>query len=437
MGIPSHISKFSSVASILFMGLGSAAVVIACGDDDVDLNLSTGGGSDAGTDSGKKTPTTTADAGEDAGPIDPVGGDVKTYTVGGAVTGLTAGSLVLTNNGGDDITVTADGAFVFATPVADTTGYAVAVKTQPAGQICAATLNSGTLAGANVTTVAVTCQKGFKVGGVITGLVGTGLVLENNGGDTLTVGADATTFTFAGLVPTTGPFDISVSASPAEQTCTVKSGGSGSIANADYGAARIECITKTYSLGGSIAGLVGGVEITLQNNGAGDIVKGNGDFSFGDTFVKGDDYAVTIAQPTATVLQQNALVSFEMQHCVLGANASGKVASANVTLAVTCATICGYADEGGNVALACPDGETIKSIDFASYGTPTGVCGAFAQAKAHPEDDAVCHAVESANVAAACVGQATCSVRFSNDLPLGDPCSGTRKYTYVQATCGK
>ena len=40
--------------------------------------------------------------------------ETKTYTIGGTVTGLTS-TLVLQNNGGDDLTRTADGAFTFAT----------------------------------------------------------------------------------------------------------------------------------------------------------------------------------------------------------------------------------------------------------------------------------------------------------------------------------
>lgn len=427
MGIPSHISKFSSVASILFMGLGSAAVVIACGDDDVDLNLSTGGGSsDAGTDSGKKTPTTIADAGEDAAPIDQVEGEVKTYTVSATVTGLTGGTLVLQNNNGNDLTITADGAAVFTTPVADTTGYSVTVKTQPAGQVCAATLGSGTIAGANVTTVAVTCQKGFKVGGTITGLVGTGLVLKNNGGDTLTVGADATTFELAGLVATTGPFDVSVSASPAEQTCTVTDEtGSGTIANADYVGVEIVCTAKRYEIGGAIAGLVEGAQITLSNNADLDdtITSANGNFKLPKTQVKDADYDLQRVFPSTTV-------DYVTQACTLASN-TGKVASANVTnVTVTCSatTFCANTSENGSADLACPAGQVVTSVDFASFGTATGGCGALVKSD--------CDAAGSmATVSTECVGKGSCTVRGGNGI-YGDPCSGTLKHLAVQVTCG-
>jgi uncharacterized repeat protein (TIGR03803 family) len=79
-----------------------------------------------------------------------------TYTVGGQVSGLT-GSVVLENNGGDDLTVSASGAFAFKTALAGGTGYDVTVHTQPAGMSCAVSGASGTVAAANVTSVQVAC----------------------------------------------------------------------------------------------------------------------------------------------------------------------------------------------------------------------------------------------------------------------------------------
>lgn len=76
------------------------------------------------------------------------------FTIGGTVTGLPIGEAVtLRNNGGDDLTVMADGPFTFAT---GTTGYAVTVFIQPMTVRCAVTNGSGT-ATANVTNVAVVC----------------------------------------------------------------------------------------------------------------------------------------------------------------------------------------------------------------------------------------------------------------------------------------
>lgn len=80
------------------------------------------------------------------------------YTVGGSVTGLAPGnSVVLLNNGGNSLTVNADGTFTFTAAVGDNTAYAATVGTQPNGQICTVTQESGTVLGANVTNILVTC----------------------------------------------------------------------------------------------------------------------------------------------------------------------------------------------------------------------------------------------------------------------------------------
>jgi hypothetical protein len=52
-------------------------------------------------------------------------------TIGGNVTGLSGTGLVLQNNGGDNLAVTASGAFTFATAIKSGTAYAITVLTQP------------------------------------------------------------------------------------------------------------------------------------------------------------------------------------------------------------------------------------------------------------------------------------------------------------------
>lgn len=80
-----------------------------------------------------------------------------TFTVGGAVTGLTGSGLVLQNNGRDDLGVAANGGFSFATALAGGATYAVTVKTQPSGQGCTVANGTGTVGSAHVTTVEVRC----------------------------------------------------------------------------------------------------------------------------------------------------------------------------------------------------------------------------------------------------------------------------------------
>ena len=81
------------------------------------------------------------------------------HTVGGTVTGLSGSGLVLQNNGGDDLTIGANGPFTFATPLASG-AYAVTVKTQPTNppQSCAIANGSGTIGSSNITNVTVDCS---------------------------------------------------------------------------------------------------------------------------------------------------------------------------------------------------------------------------------------------------------------------------------------
>lgn len=79
------------------------------------------------------------------------------FSIGGTVSGL-AGTVVLRNNGGDDLTLSANGGFRFATLLASGGTYAVTVFTQPSGQTCTVVSNGrGTVATANVINAAVAC----------------------------------------------------------------------------------------------------------------------------------------------------------------------------------------------------------------------------------------------------------------------------------------
>ena len=89
-----------------------------------------------------------------------------TYSVGGSTSGL-SGTVVLRDNGGDDLSVTANGSFAFATKLASGAAYNVTVKTNPSGQTCSVANGTGTIAAADVTNVAVSCTSNptYSVGG--------------------------------------------------------------------------------------------------------------------------------------------------------------------------------------------------------------------------------------------------------------------------------
>lgn len=143
-----------------------------------------------------------------------------TFTIGGAVTGLT-GTVVLQDNGGDNLAVAADGSFTFARAIAQGSAYSVTVLTQPTGQTCAVTSGSGT-ANANVAGVGVACTTNqYTIGGTATGLIRP-LVLQDNLGDDLTVAADGS-FVFAGTIAAGGTYSVTVLTPPAGELCTTSS----------------------------------------------------------------------------------------------------------------------------------------------------------------------------------------------------------------------
>ena len=88
---------------------------------------------------------------------------------------------------------------------------------------------------------------------------------------------------------------------------------------------------------------------------------------------------------------------------------------------------CFSSHEGGTVSVACSSGLKITAVNFASYGTPTGTCGAY--------NTSSCHAPSSYSVVAnACINQPSCSID-ANSKVFGDPCEEALKGLYVQVTC--
>lgn len=129
------------------------------------------------------------------------------------------------------------------------TSYSVTVKAQPSNplQDCVVEGGAGTIGGADINNIAVTCTtKTFAVGGTVTGLVGSGLVLTNNGGDDKTIGADGA-FTFDTAVASGQPYLVAVKTSPSSphQSCIVAS-GSGTVDAAAIATVTVTCTTDIY-----------------------------------------------------------------------------------------------------------------------------------------------------------------------------------------------
>src|ERR1700733_2308361 len=133
----------------------------------------------------------------------------------------------------------------------------------------------------------------YTVGGSVSGVQGTGLVLQNNLGNDLSVPSSGS-FVFTTAIPTGGAYSVTVKTQPTNpwQTCTV-AGGSGSVAAANVTGAVVTCVTNTYAVGGAVTGLAG-AGLVLEDNGTDDLgVTASGSFTFTSPVASGNAYAVT------------------------------------------------------------------------------------------------------------------------------------------------
>ncbi|RZJ06739.1 MAG: hypothetical protein EOO54_24165, partial [Haliea sp.] len=196
-----------------------------------------------------------------------------------------------------ETTVSADGSFQFPQPVLGS--YTITVKTAPAGQACTV--------GAS-TPVAVTCANvasSFKLGGTVSGNLGAVALRNTGNGDTLVLTTNGG-FTFAQPLAQGAAYSVVVFDQSASQNCSVAN-ASGN-AGADVDSVRVNCTAvvavappppppPTYTVGGTVTGLVSGHSVTLLNNGTDSrVVSANGTFTFATSLLNAAAYSVTVAQ---------------------------------------------------------------------------------------------------------------------------------------------
>jgi hypothetical protein len=303
-----HLLLFSPAVVIAAGCLGSVDRLYVDGD----AGMST---SDGGNGEGQNTDGTHS-------------GGLVPASIGGRAIGLAGPGLVLQNAGKDDLAVVNAGPYAFKTQLFPGEHYDVTVLTQPVlpSQKCTVGNGTGTANGVDVTNVDVHCvTDSYKVGGNVVGLVGSGLVLQNNGGDDLAVSSD--TFAFGTPIPSGGAYSVTIKTQPQGQTCSV-GGGTGSIVSGDVDTVVINCLANSYIVGGDVSGLAG--SLVLQNNNTNDcLVTANGSFAFSTPIVNNAPYLVTVkAQPTSPISQTCQVTQ-----------GNGIVASADVkTVKVACST---------------------------------------------------------------------------------------------------
>jgi hypothetical protein len=338
------------------------------------------------------------------------------YTVGGTVAGFPAGgTIVLTNNGTDDKTITTGGAFTFATPVPSGQPYNVQLKSQNMAT-CNLVANMGTVGSGPITTIVVVCGSNlYTVGGTppqggVTGLNGT--VRLRNAGDTITVNSNGA---FAFPTPLMGGGTVSYSVSvtqqpaypPVAQLCTV-SNANGTVGTANVTNVGVACATRSFTVGGNVSGLSG--TLVLRNGTDMMTIMADGAFTFTNPVQSGLTYAVQVmTQPQG-------------QQCTV-TSGSGTVTNANITtVSVTCVNAgvkCGsgpYCTAGSQV---CCDPDGSPSCSTAS------ACSAFElpcdDRTDCPNNGFCCAERQNGNLNLESVScQSSCS-NLNNPLRLCDP----------------
>lgn len=193
----------------------------------------------------------------------------------------------------------------------------------------------------------------FSVSGDVNNLEGS-VMLQNNNSELLPVTKESlgnVFFTFTEELAEGESYDVSVFTSPEHQTCSITSGGSGTIEQLDITQVVVDCSYKSYTIGGTISGLSGSV--VLRINGAGEelTVSDNGSFTFENALTYGAEYSVgLLTQPDG-------------QTCELS-DANGTVAGKVTNVSVTCSNAAVARSLDVTVTGLPADGTTVPMRDY-------------------------------------------------------------------------
>lgn len=172
------------------------------------------------------------------------GSSATNLSLGGTVTGLNTGNLILLNGTSTVNLASNDGsAFNYSFPARINFGaaYSVTIQTQPATLTCSVANAAGVSDTSDITNVNVTCVPNNVLGGTVAGLNGS-LTLVN-GSDTVTVTATGgnASFAFPRRVGDGAAYGVTILSKPANQTCTVLN-GVGTMGTTDINSVQVNCV---------------------------------------------------------------------------------------------------------------------------------------------------------------------------------------------------
>jgi uncharacterized repeat protein (TIGR03803 family) len=186
----------------------------------------------------------------------------------------------------------------------------------------------------------------YHVGGTVSGLAtGAQLTVSDNAAGALVIGQSGT-FSFAAGLPSGSPYDVTVNANPAGQTCSV-AGGTGIVQSANIANIVVTCADQTFALGGPVSGL--STSGLLLKNGSDTVAVSAGatSFAFSQSFPYASSFAVSVVtqpqglacavQGGSGVMPAHAVTSVAI-HCTdqpftLGGSVSGLGSASGLVLA--------------------------------------------------------------------------------------------------------
>jgi hypothetical protein len=240
------------------------------------------------------------------------------YTISGQINGL-VGEATIDVSGGENLTLTQNRSFTFETVFHSEDAYQVSITQQPATQLCFISNENGSVAEEDISNISIDCQTAYTLSGHVYGLGGE-IIVQTQAGEEITLTESGVVNSFGSYV-TGDSYSLVITSQPNGQFCTLEN-QEGDFSDSNISTISIQC-KDTYTVGGTINGLVGDLNLVLNTNTV-ETFSSLSDFVFSNRVANGEEYAVSIqTQPVN-------------QYCSIN-NESGTIADKNIaTVSIDC-----------------------------------------------------------------------------------------------------